>query len=81
MISDSFISKRVSILIDAALSKLPMLYHPFNVYIDSKRVIKHTRRSSFANITNARKCFNLFQFILIRSSIPLENFQKCYFIQ
>ena len=31
-------SKRVSILIEAVLPTLPMLYLPFNVYLDSKRV-------------------------------------------
>ena len=30
-------SKRVSILIEAVWPTLPMLYLPFNVYIDSKR--------------------------------------------
>ena len=31
-------SKRVSILIEAVLPRLPMLYLHFNVYLDSKRV-------------------------------------------
>ena len=31
-------SKRVSILIEAVLTTLPMLYLAFNVYLDSKRV-------------------------------------------
>ena len=31
-------SKRVSVLIEAVLPTLPMLYLPFNVYLDSKRV-------------------------------------------
>ena len=41
----------MSILIEAALSTLPMLYLPFNVYLDSKRV-SILIEAVFVNITN-----------------------------
>ena len=43
--------KRISILIEAVLPTLPMLYLPFNVYLDSKRV-SVLIEAVFANITN-----------------------------
>ena len=57
------IQRELSTLIEAVLPTLPMLYLPFNVYLDSKR-IKHTHRSSFANITNvvpSLQCISWFE--------------------